>query len=88
MDGDLVYLGICSREVLLMVRVHKMLTIEQDLMDKLKGVNASGLVNELLTAHFNKTDIKKMTGDELRHRIKVEKLKLKHKQEMETVENE
>ena len=38
-----------------MVKVHKMFCIDADIADKLKEVNGSGLINQLLSEHFGTT---------------------------------
>lgn len=48
-----------------MVKVHKMFCIEHDIAQRLKGVNASALVEELLTKHFKETDLKRLGAEKL-----------------------
>jgi len=66
----------------------KMITLDEDLIDKLKTKpNASQLINDLLIQFFEKDDIQQMGVEELKKFIAIEKLKEKHKAEIEAIEN-
>lgn len=39
------------------MKAHKMFCIDIELVQKLKGINASSLVNELLTKHFEEEEL-------------------------------
>tara|TARA_R110000764_G_scaffold233706_1_gene327104 strand:+ start:1222 stop:1437 length:216 start_codon:yes stop_codon:yes gene_type:complete len=58
------------------MKVNKMISIEWDLIDKLKGLNASGLINELLITHFAKASdtnkLNSMSTEELEALLVVE----------------
>jgi len=58
-----------------MVKVNKIICLDAELIGKLKGHNASALINELLYNYFNNKDIKNMSEDELRKTIEMEEAK-------------
>ena len=59
-----------------MVKIHKMFCIEWEVAEKLKGLNASGLVNDLLITHFaknsNQAKLNSMSTEELEALLVVE----------------
>ena len=65
------------------MKIHKMFCIDQELAKELVNVNASGLVNDLLTKHFNKEDITKMTTEQLKKKLKITKATMKYDKELE-----
>lgn len=67
-----------------MVKVHKMFCIEWEISEKLKGINASELTNELLANHFNS----KKSIDEINKEIDMTEEQMKSKLlELEELKN-
>ena len=62
------------------MKIHKMVCIDQELNEKLEGLNASSLVNKLLTEHFEMA--KPKTKEEMVKRLEFLKLQEKHKKEL------
>ena len=57
--------------------------IHDENAESLKKVdNQSGLINDLLRQHFEKIDIKKMTTDQLKKLIEIEKIKEEYKSKL------
>jgi hypothetical protein len=66
-----------------MVKVHKMFCISQENANSLANMNASSLVDELLTNYFNNQDPHNLSIEELQKKIKL----LELENEMEVVKN-
>ena len=60
-----------------MVKIHKMICIDQDINEHLTGLNASSLINDMLRSKFEHADLKGMSKEQLAHEMKKEKLRLK-----------
>lgn len=69
------------------MKVHKMFCIDMELAEKLKGENASALVNHLLLTHFEKGILANLSIEDLQKRLAVIQLKKKQQQELETLNN-
>ena len=55
---------------LIMVKRNKILCLDDDLVEKLKTINASKLVNDLLRRHYDETDLNQMSADQIRKELK------------------
>ena len=65
----------------------KMLYLSDENFDKLKGINASALVNELLNEHFQRSDVKTMTPEQRAFRIKELEIELEAVNKLEALKN-
>jgi tryptophanyl-tRNA synthetase len=59
------------------MKINRTYSIDSEIIEKLKGINASELISKLLTEYFDKKDnfINKMSKEELALFIKLEKEK-------------
>jgi hypothetical protein len=64
----------------------KQIYISDENHDKLKEVNASALVNELLTNHFK--NMKKETKSEIETKLRIAKIELEATKKIEGLKNE
>jgi hypothetical protein len=71
------------------MRILRSYTIETELVEKLKTekINASELVNQLLTEYFNKKDNKNLSLEELQQKLALIKLDREYKSKMENIKN-
>lgn len=70
------------------MRILRSYTIDTEIVKKLqKEDNASDLINCLLTEHFRKTDVKKMSAEELKKFIKIETAKRIFNKTMNEINN-
>lgn len=56
------------------MKILRSYTIDAELIEKMKGINASQLINNLLNDYFKKTDINSMDEVELERYIKIKEL--------------
>ena len=68
------------------MKYNKTISIDWELMEKCKNINASELINELLLEHFKKLDPKKMNVQELDKAIAKRKAKLDYEQKLKEIE--
>lgn len=68
------------------MRVNKMFTIEYEFIERLKGVNASELVNKLLHKHYSSTDPDEMSIKQLKKAIAIEELREEHDKRLKDIE--
>lgn len=61
----------------------KMIYISDENFDKLKGENASALINDMITRHFQEVNHKSMTYEQKIQRIKELELKLEFEKKLE-----
>ena len=67
---------------------HKMFCIDYELTKRLKDINASELVNELLTSHFKRKNLKDLSIPELERKLAIQERKEVIKKELKELDNE
>jgi predicted aspartyl protease len=65
----------------------KQVYISDENFEKLIGINASALVNELLQEHFQSTEIKTMTPEQRAQRIAVLEIEIEAERKVRELEN-
>ena len=65
----------------------KQVYISDDNFNALKDINASALVNKLLTNHFGNADTNKMTFEEKQKEIAILEAKIEAKKKIEAIQN-
>ena len=69
-----------------MTKQMKMIMLDKELIDQLKGINASGLINSLLVKHF---DIKQLSQNPelIKRRIRELELKAEYETKLKELQN-
>ena len=65
-----------------------MFNIDSEIVEKCQDINASALVNQLLTAHFDKDDFDKMPIEELEKKLKEQKLQDEYELKLKELKEE
>jgi hypothetical protein len=69
------------------MKIHRTYSIDVDLIDRMKNVNASELINRLLIEHFDKEDMVHASAEELAKKIKICDLDLEYIRRKKAIEN-
>ena len=69
------------------MKIHRTYSIEVDLIDRMKDLNASELINRLLTEHFDKEDMTYATPEEIAKKMKICDLDLEYIKRKRAIEN-
>ena len=65
----------------------KQVYISDENFERLIGINASALVNELLNGHFDKQDTKKLSPEERAREIALLEVKVESAKKIEAIQN-
>ena len=69
-----------------MAKAIRNFSIDIDLIEKLRTVNASELVNNFLREYFRKNDINQMNKDEIQLAIEKEKARINYEEKLREIE--
>lgn len=69
------------------MKITRTYTIDAENVEKLKNFNASDLINNLLSEHFKKIEIKGMNKEQLKKFVARKKLEQEYKIKMAEIEN-
>lgn len=69
------------------MKMHKMICLDPEIIEKLKGENISSLVNSLLSDYVKRNDLNSMSEDELKKALAIEEAREEFKKKLRSIQS-